>query len=418
MKKYIFTIIVFCTIFSTKQPLWAMPKDDNKTAQSDTKPIITNQNQKNNFGYKDLESQTPKTNDIPKDTRLLTADDVKDIIFEVLPKFSGYLQAGYSWTDKNGGNISTFQMKRMRLFLDKKISDHFDVRAQFEVFSGSTDSEYKKKVMTIMDAYINAHVNKAIHFRLGQYFLPLGFENYDLSPKTLETIDFSNINYRMVCRNAVSTPNLIDYGRDIGIMMYGDLFENSNKKFSYISYNLSVTNGNLPTLNDNNRSKDLIGRIMIRPIEKLRIIGSYNWGEYQSLRDDLNVENKNYLSMHRIIAGAWYYDPNGLSLRTEYGHIESKKAQVREDGLYVLAAYKVGKFLPVARWDMYRDHKNEYSPNNRDAILVGCTYQIIKDIKIQTAYTHSIYTNKAKDTVLGSRTKNGNGIQIMCMASF
>lgn len=341
-------------------------------------------------------------------------------VINMLPKISGYVQTGYNWGDKNGDNRSSFQMKRMRLFIDKKISNVFDVRAQFEVFSGSTDNTpYNKKVMTIMDIFVNAHISKELNFRAGQYYLPLGFENYDISPSTLEVVDFSNICYRMVCRNAVSTPNLIDYGRDIGIMAYGDLFENKEKGFSYLSYNLSVTNGYLPTVNDDNKSKDLIGRLTFRPIKDLRIMGSYNWGEYQGLEYNESapegVTNK-YIPMNRFIVGAWYQDASGLILRSEYGHIKSSKANVKEDGLYVLAGYKVNKFLPVVRWDMYRDKTHKTSANNRDNLLAGCSYEIIKDVKFQFNYIHSIYPDKVKDA--GVRTGSGNSIQLMLLAKF
>jgi len=60
-----------------------------------------------------------------------------------------------------------------------------------------------------MDAFVNAHITDALHFRAGQYYLPLGFENYDISPSTLETVDFSNICYRMVCRNAISSADCL-----------------------------------------------------------------------------------------------------------------------------------------------------------------------------------------------------------------
>ena len=419
MKKHLLSVSLICIFLIGSQTLSATTEDaDNQTNESTiinpNHPVISDQPLLADTSITKTAESPPTTDD---GDRPVTYNDVKKIISEVLPSFSGYLQAGYAWNDKNAGDNSTFQMKRMRLFIDKKINNYFDFRAQFEVFSGSTDSQYKKKVMTIMDAYMNAHVNKMVNFRLGQYFTPQGFENNELSPKTLETIDFSSITYNMICRNAISTPNLIDYGRDIGIMMYGDLFENKTKKFSYLSYYLSVTNGNLPTLNDDNKSKDFIGRLLFRPIDKLRISASYNRGEYKRLGED-QVSTGNYLGMDRYIAGAWYYDPNGLSLRSEYGHVESKKAQVREDGLYVLAAYKINKFLPVARWDMYRDHKNEYSPNNKDALLAGVTYEFDKNVKLQFAYTYTIYTDKVKDKTLGTRSNNGNGIQIMCLASF
>jgi len=50
------------------------------------------------------------------------------------------------------------------------ISKTFDFRAQLECFSGSVDnSAYKKKVITVMDAFVNAHITDALHFRAGQY---------------------------------------------------------------------------------------------------------------------------------------------------------------------------------------------------------------------------------------------------------
>ncbi|WP_018339696.1 porin [Butyricimonas synergistica] len=331
-------------------------------------------------------------------------------LLSLLPKFSGYIQTGYNWGDKNGDNRSSFQLKRMRLIIDKQVSKTFDFRAQLECFSGSTDgTAYAKKVITVMDAYVNAHITSALHFRAGQYYLPLGFENYDISPATLETVDFSNICYRMVCRNAVSTPNLIDYGRDLGIMAYGDFLPSKDKKFNYLSYQLSLTNGYLPTLNDDNKSKDFVGRITVRPIEKLRIIGCYNWGEYKQLNAGTVVGN--YQAMNRVITGAWYYDPNGLDIRAEYGHIKSDDANVDEDGFYALAAYRFGKFIPVVRYDMYRDKANKTSANNKDNYLIGCTYELIKDVKFQLNYIISDYTDKVDKGT-------GNSLQIMCLLKF
>lgn len=112
-------------------------------------------------------------------------------LLSILPKFSGYIQTGYNWGDKNGDNRSSFQLKRMRLIIDKKVSKTFDFRAQLECFSGSVDnSAYKKKVITVMDAFVNAHITDALHFRAGQYYLPLGFENYDISPSTFRDRGF------------------------------------------------------------------------------------------------------------------------------------------------------------------------------------------------------------------------------------
>ena len=120
--------------------------------------------------------------------------------------------------------------------------------------------------------------------------------------------------------------------------------------------------------------------------------------------------------MNRFITGAWYYDPNGLDLRAEYGHIQSDDANVKEDGFYVLAAYKFGKFLPVVRYDMYRDKAAKTSANNKDNILLGCTYEVIKDVKFQVNYTISTYPDKVKDAE--TKTGTGNSLQIMCLLKF
>jgi hypothetical protein len=336
-------------------------------------------------------------------------------ILAAMPKVSGYVQAGYWWADRNAGDRSTFQMKRMRLILDKQISRRFDFRAQFEVFSSSYDgTPYAKKVMTVMDAFVNARVNKAVNFRAGQYYLPLGFENYDISPATLEMIDFSSITYRIVCRNPISSPGLIDYGRDIGVMMYGDLFENVDKGFSYLSYNLSVTNGNLPTLLDNNKSKDIVGRLTIRPIRDLRITGSYNWGEYLGPNASGDIES--YLPMNRYIVGVWYNHPRGLVIRSEWGRMESTRGQIREQGLYVMAGYRVGRWLPVARWDRYRDMNLGASPANRDNLLAGVSYEANNNVKFQLNYIHSIPPDVVRAARV--RTLSGNSVQIMGLFKF
>lgn len=373
--------------------------------------IISSTSATNNLNF--------ESDSITSESQKISEDEIVRKVLAYLPKISGYMQTGYAWEDKNAGDFSSFQMKRTRLFIEKQMSPMFDMRMQFEVFSGSTDKNIGKKVMTIVDAFVDTHLHKSLHFRLGQYNLPLNLENFELSPGTLETIELSSINQRMVCRNPVSMPNHFDYGRDMGLMAYGDLFENADKKFNYLSYQLSITNGHIITLPDNNKAKDFIGRLIFKPIKNLRFMGAYNWGEYDRTTlvpgTDTSVKEKN-LSNNRYFVGAWYAGDNGLILRSEYAHMRSREADVKEDGLYVFAGYQVGKFLPVVRWDMYRDRISKASIANRDAILCGCTFAPIKNFKIQFAYTHFIYTNKVKDA--GMKAGNGNGVQAMAMAYF
>jgi hypothetical protein len=338
-------------------------------------------------------------------------------IIDKMPKVSGYLQTGWNYTDKGDGT-SSFQAKRLRLLVDGNVSENVSFRLQLECFNGiagSTNGNGQKNIQ-VMDAFATAKITQAFQIRAGQYYLPIGYENYDISPATLETVDFSNVCYRMVCRNAISY-NLIDYGRDLGVMMLGDLLPNINKGFNYLSYNLSLTNGSLPCKDDNNKSKDVIASLTIRPIKNLNIKGSFNWGEYAGT---VNGTSYTYQPMTRFVIGTWYNDPLGLDLRAEYGHIQGKDNGtniIKEDGAYVLAGYHAGKFLPVIRYDMYRDKINKTSVNNYDRALLGLTYQVHKNIKLQFNYNYTRYTDEAKNASNDGK-RGSNQIQFMTIFKF
>lgn len=333
-------------------------------------------------------------------------------ILSKLPKISGYLQSGYNYNSLGDGS-SSFQAKRLRLIMDGNVHEKVSFRLQLEAFngiSGSTNGNGQKNIQ-VMDAFATVKLCPAFQVRVGQFYTPMGYENYDLSPATLETVDFSNICYRMVCRNPISY-DFSDYGRDLGVMLIGDLFRNEDKGFSYLSYNLALTNGSLQMMDDNNKSKDIIAALTVRPFQYFSIKGSFNWGENKGV---LNGEAFKHQPTTRGFIGAWYNDPNGLDLRTEYGYMGSSKDGrdiIKENSFYALAGYRVGKFLPVTRYDMYRDKVNETSLNNYDRILVGVTWNAIKHMKIQANYAHSFYTDKAKEASNGGK-RGSDQIQIM-----
>ena len=217
----------------------------------------------------------------------------------------------------------------------------------------------------------------------------------------------------MACRNAIGY-DFVDYGRDLGVMLIGDCFK-SDEGFSYLHYDFAVTNGSLPCKDDVNRSKDIIGAVTFRPIKKLAIKAAYNWGEYSGM-------GHTYQPMNRFIAGAWYNDPTGLTLRGEFG-IQSAKNEgvdlVKETGAYVLAGYHVGQFLPIVRWDMYKDDVNKVSANNYNRILVGCTWQAMKNLKVQLNYGYTMYDKDAKEFSKANGGKDGmSQIQLMGLFKF
>lgn len=339
---------------------------------------------------------------------------------EKLPKLSGYLQSGWNYTSNATSSSSSFQAKRLRLLLDGKVGEKVDFRLQVEAFNGiagSTNGNGQKNIQ-VMDAFATWKIRPEFKIRVGQFYTPLGYENYDISPATLETVDFSNIVYRMACRNPYEY-NVVDYGRDLGIMFIGDAFD-SGKGFSYLHYDVAITNGSIPCKDDSNESKDIYVSVTVRPFKYFNIKGTYNWGEYKSveLAGGQGVGSGSYNPMNRYVVGAWYDNPKGLNLRAEYGHMSSVVGGtdvVMESGAYVLAGWHLGKFLPIVRWDMYEDSVNTTTANNYNRILLGCTYRIFKNMKLQVNYGHFMYSGKAAD-VLGY--DSSEQLQIMGMFNF
>lgn len=355
-------------------------------------------------------------------------------IISHMPKFSGYLQTGWNWskTSATGSRASSsFQAKRLRLIMDGNVGEKVDFRLQIEAFNGiagSTNGNGQKTVQ-VMDAFATLKLMPELKIRVGQFYTPLGYENYDISPKTLETVDFSNIVYRMACRNPYEY-NVIDYGRDLGVMIMGDAFD-SGKGFRYLHYDLALTNGSLPTKDDRNSSKDVYASVTVRPMKYFNIKTTYNYGRYstQNIGGSTGVGSGKYSPMNRMVVGAWYNDPQGLDLRAEYGLMKSKVNGIKfidEQGAYFLAAYHLNKWLPMVRWDMYKDSSeqgaagvvtgnNKTTTNNYNRILLGVNYQLYKNVTIQFNYHHYFYN---KDVEAANGYAATNQIQLMGRFAF
>lgn len=344
--------------------------------------------------------------------------DLGDLLKKMPVKLSGYLQTGWNFVanENSEKNSSSFQAKRLRLIVDGKVSESVDFRLQIEAFNGiagSTNGNGQKNIQ-VMDAFATWKICPEFKVRAGQFYTPLGYENYDISPATLETVDFSNIVYRIACRNPYSY-NFVDYGRDLGVMIIGDIDK-------YFHYDFAVTNGSIPCKDDNNKTKDIYASVTIKPFKNFNVKATYNWGEYnpQALAGGTapGVGVSKYMPMNRFVAGLWYNDPTGLDFRAEYGFMKSKKNDVKyvdEQGAYVLLGYHAGKFLPIVRWDMYKDKINDLTTNNYNRILAGITYQLFKNVKIQLNYGHYMYSDKVKDA---NAARSTDQIQLMGLFKF
>ncbi len=317
-------------------------------------------------------------------------------------QFGGYFQTGW-FLSHDTETSNGFRAKRLRPSVAGEVTENLSFLAQAEAMSCVVKNERNQQTVQILDVYATYKFTDAFQVRAGQYYLPFGYETNDLSPLTLETIDFSDVCERIVCRNGIGFDH-IDYARDLGVMVPGNLLPAQAGDYHHLTYNLSITNGQIPSACDDNNAKDYIASLVIRPVQRLNIMATYCYGEYTGLQDVIATR---YKPMQRAMIGAWYQGENGLTLRSEYGIMNSTQfgtTLVNEHGVYLLASYKRGEWNPFARLDYFRNtvDKSDYE-SNYNRVVFGVNYTPLKYLRIQMNCLLSTYSGDAKAT-LGKST--------------
>ena len=282
-----------------------------------------------------------------------------DKVLAALPKFSGYVQAGYEWSDVS----STFFIKRVRLNLEGNIAPKLDYRIQVEFASPK-----------IVDAYLCYRPFDALNFQLGEYKLPFSIENTDYVPLRYEFIE-----YPLSLRKLMGFSDLCGLsatGRDMGVQVFGGFFKRDG--YSILNYNLGVFNGEGLNVRDKNKSKDIVARLTVKPVAGLQFAGSYYRGEYGA----------DYLKRIRYGAGACY-DYGRAVLRGEY--ICGTTGDLDSEGWYAVAGWRVaGTLLPAVRYDTFLENSSR-SSGRRTNYTAGLTWQPVKYLRCQLDYTYEDY---------------------------
>lgn len=299
-------------------------------------------------------------------------------------KLSGYLQAGVQW-DESASNPTTFYLRRARVSLSGNVEKaKLDYRLQVDM-AGTPK---------VCDLYMRYKPFTALNIQLGQFKLPFSLENELYGPTKFEFIEYSYLT-SMLVRNDKTYDGISATGRDMGAQIYGGFINKDG--FSIINYNIGVFNGSGINGKDTNSSKDVIGRLIIKPIKGLSLSGSYMYGE-------TNYNGDNYMKSPRWSVGA-IYDVRHWIARAEYA--SAKFGDVKTDAFYALAGYHFEKpWSVVARYEFINDNIDQLK---RDRITVGAVYKPIKYLRMQLNYSYTI------DKVA---TRNSNGINFMVSAIF
>lgn len=300
-----------------------------------------------------------------------------------IPRISGYVQAGYEWSDES----SSFFIKRVRLDLRGDIARKLDYRVQLEFASSPK----------IVDAYLQYRPFRQLNFKLGEYKIPFTIENTDYVPLKFELIEYplalqrlmgfaEPIGGRIVGGVMQGGETLKDTGRDMGLTLYGTLVECEGR--ALLSYDVGVLNGAGINLKDNNRSKDVVARLMFRPVRGLTLSGSWYGGEYGA----------DCLERQRVSAGVCYDHGRGvvrgewIGGRTGYAATEEYAAGTFDSsGWYVLGGVRVTpSLMPVVRYDtLLSDTASDDSRQTN--WTAGILWHPVKYLRCQLNYTYEHY---------------------------
>ena len=341
-------------------------------------------------------------------------------------KVSGFVQGMYEWHDAEGEHttdISSFSVRRARFTITgdlyKGKAGKIDYRFYFDLVRIPKNP--------ILDMWIKYQPCKEFGVQFGQFKNPITFEA-SISPSKYDFIDFSYVVQNLAKMGSGDVAGLNVTARDAGFMFLGGFVHRDG--YSIINYHIGVVNGNGINEKDNNKSKDVFGRLTFKTSKDFALTTYYQWGEanLSSLSDAKFAEygwngSREYVTMHRW-GGGFNYDGKKAFARGEY--IGGLTGSLVSEGMYVEAGKRfnlpknagmlwaggmVDYFCRNCVDYIHRDTKNA-AVDMRYSVCVG--YTPVKYFRVQLAYS---LEQRVNYTFANGRSF-GNGIKLMATALF
>lgn len=298
--------------------------------------------------------------------------------------FNGYAQGGYSWQDGNNQQVNDFNLKRTLLWAKAQITPRFSFLFMHD-FSSVVQEYYADYRFTR---------DRSLSVRLGQFKHSFSLEN-PLSPTQLELIDVYSQSVLYLAGEGPDPLHGVQYGRDMGLMLYGDIFG------GHLHYEAAIMNGQGINRRDGNNNKDLILRLDLRPVDGLRIVASGQKGKGHAVNDSVvawnpTIHKGDDYQRDRYSIGAEYkfgaYAPGEykearpVSLRAEW--LGGKDGDVGSCGGYLTACVPLTSGIDLVASADYYD-RNTDMDYDQTQLTAGLQYWFFKKCRLQLQYTRT-----------------------------
>ncbi len=291
----------------------------------------------------------------------------------------GYAQAGYTWKHQDGINSNTFDIKRVLFWAKANVTDRWSFLFMHDFSS------------VVQEFYTDYRFTRGKEFcvRVGQFKNSFSMQN-PLSPTKLDLIDCYSQSVVYLAGCGSDPLNGVQYGRDIGIMLYGDVFNNR------LHYEFAVMNGSGINRKDNNNYKDVIGKLEYRINPNLRVVATGQLGKGHALDESKYCPNinksENYTRNRWSVGAEWKDHAEGVD------YWKNRTAQVQTEvlggcdgnnnsiGAYATICVPVCKALDVIASTDYFNYNTDLGLGQFN-FVAGIQHWFYKTCRVQLQYT-------------------------------
>ncbi len=307
---------------------------------------------------------------------------------------NGYAQGGWAYQDPkptsafpNLEKTNSYNLKRTLLWAKARITDRWSFLFMHD-FSSVVQEFYTDYRITR---------DKSLSVRLGQFKHSYTMEN-PLSPTMLELVDVYSQAVLYLAGEGPDPLNGVNYGRDQGLMVYGDLLN------SKLHYELALMSGQGINRKDANNQKDFIAKLEVRPFDGLRVVASSYLGTgnaVDSAKWNTISKGQNY-KRNRYSAGieyktlpyskAEYKEARPASIRAEW--LGGKDGEVNSRGGYVTTCIPLVDALDLVASGETFNRNTKVDGWDQTNLTIGLQYWFFKKCRVQLQYTRCLCGDK------------------------